>query len=129
MAEFKWKRADTGEWVCGEIAYRLSEDGKQYTPYLSLYDKDTFESISSFVPVLPHTMCEYTGVKGSGGVKIYEGDIVKKKLPYVKETYTVVRGSVGFFLEARNGATQYLMGGSNYTVIGNRHDKSNGYDG
>ena len=62
---FKAKAKDTGEWVQGYI-YKV---GKKVFILRGLINEAPIE-------VEPGTVCQYTGLTGKNGNKIFEGDIV-----------------------------------------------------
>ena len=73
--EFKAKRLDDGEWVCGhycELAGRkyIIPD---YSQFRDIHDADLE---SSFTEIIPETICQWTGLLDKQGAKIFEGDIV-----------------------------------------------------
>jgi uncharacterized phage protein (TIGR01671 family) len=77
----------------------------------------------------PETVGQYTGIKDSQGVKIYEGDVVKKKTgEAILDGVFIVKwhgtGSIGFVLYDKSGSAHSLCDSDcpHLKVIGNIHD-------
>lgn len=70
---FKAKRIDNGEWVEGQYVYitnPLTEDGKPIK-HLICNGTNIFNDL-----IDPDTLCQYTGLTGKDGKKIWENDII-----------------------------------------------------
>lgn len=70
---FKAKRIDNGEWVEGQYVYitnPLTEDGKPIK-HLICNGTNIFNDL-----IDPVTLCQYTGITGKDGKKIWENDII-----------------------------------------------------
>lgn len=88
---FKAKRIDNGEWVEGQYVYitnPLTEDGKPIK-HLICNGTNIFNDL-----IDPDTLCQYTGLTGKDGKKIWENDILRYSYdydvsPFLKDGYRV----------------------------------------
>ena len=74
---FKGKREDNGEWVEGSLSIQNGEtlnDGTRTFEYRIMGMRGELDYVD------PETVCQYTGLKGKNGKKIFEGDIVRAKV-------------------------------------------------
>lgn len=62
---FKGMETSTGAWVDGYPSYSYHAD----TYYIGVQEIMT--------PVIPETICEYTGATDTKGIRIFEGDIIR----------------------------------------------------
>ena len=123
---FRGKRLDNGEWVQGYY-YKSWDD-----VYIAL---SMINGKPDVVQIDPKTVGQYTGLKDTNDVEIYEGDIVRckeltrKKL--VEYTSVVFWDEYGFLVEDTNGCwsglglftddpTKYPL--TEVDVIGNKWD-------
>ena len=117
---FRGKRADSGEWVEGDLLQ------------IKYYNKPIIECkimpqtpVSSAYPVLPETVGQYTGLTDRNGKRIFEGDIVR----YGDTIHQVVfeqRNTTAYFgliySEIETMPFGYYQDLKQIEVIGNIHD-------
>ena len=81
---FRAKRIDNGEWVTGTPVF--------VEEYTDMYWWDSEEQLLRYTSVGRTTLCQFTGLTGKNGVKIFEGDIVARKGITVWEDYINEKG-------------------------------------
>jgi uncharacterized phage protein (TIGR01671 family) len=125
---FRGQREDNGEWVFGRATFY--RDGKFLQPESIAIDTGGY-----IYEVKPETVGEYTGLKDSNGVKIFEGDILQK---YGGKNSVLVRWddeSCGFVYDctlSKHTPHENVMSlslfhfrSADYEIIGNIHDNKN----
>lgn len=102
---FRGKRADTGEWVEGNLIHQTEFYGDPVDRYhiLSIgeFHCDYYDSYE----VVPETIGQFTGLVDKNGTKIFEGDIVCTRK---YETYT--EKMKGYFGVDSDGYPQKIPG-------------------
>lgn len=114
--KFKAKSLNSGEWVVGDLAHRITDT------CIAVKDMDDIV----YYPVDPSTVCQFTGLKDCKGNEVWEGDIVEF------ETYDLYKGIVerkaiigytgsGFFAIVDD--IPYPLNSKCIKVVGNKFDK------
>ena len=121
---FKAKRLDNGEWVEG---YYIGPIGA-----LDVHEIcDIHDITGTRVEVDPSTVCEYTGLTDKNGMKIFEGDIVRRETAYYGK-HNVYDEPVVWEDDIENDSfgepytSGYCIHGGNWEVIGSIHDGEGG---
>lgn len=98
----------------------------QFTEHYYIHDG---VNINSPTEVNPHTLGQYTGLKDSKGVEIYEGDIIKSEIKSLSESEIYSVSYAGGEFHCDDFSPLYVhVGDSNdddaihCTVIGNIYD-------
>ena len=112
--EFRGKREDNGEWVCGYL-FKIWE--RVYILW------GTTNGVPNMVEVIPETVGQYTGLKDKKGKKIREGDIVKYRREESRTTSigVVKFDNASFYIDS-GWLTSYAWLDYEAEVIGNFHD-------
>lgn len=145
---FRGKRVDNGEWVEGGSIIN-AQDGNIWiipTNGIIQYTADSRKLVYvEAIPVVPETVCEFTGLTDKNGKKIFEGDIIetqeyydkpysakKRKKRYIGIVeYVTYKHNNGIYYEAKwyvniKDFDTYVYGAwsrfYDCTVIGNIHD-------
>ena len=129
----KAKRKDNGEWVEGFYFCMVHDDGSHVHHFLMPFGADLSlgTSIGNIqVEIVPETVCQCSGVPDKNSRKIFEGDIVRRKVfdeVVVGKVVWFDIGFCGFYLKC--GYSFCSVGKDEYTglsdcdeIIGNIFD-------
>ena len=127
---FKAKRLN-GEWVEGYLV--KTKTGQAYILPESEYISFEYPTIAigGFAEVDPSTVCQYTGLTDKNGMKIFEGDIVRRETAYYGK-HNVYDEPVVWEDDIENDSfgepytSGYCIHGGNWEVIGSIHDGEGG---
>lgn len=118
---FRGKRVDNGRWVYGSLILAGSyccilESEDNVHPMDYPYLDDDLGTIDGYAtPVIPKTICQFTGLIDKNGKKIFEGDIV-----YTSVFKTSVEFYNGQFIPFNDGNNIFFA--DECKVIGNIYD-------
>lgn len=112
---FKAKTWEGGRWVFGDLL--------QFQSNTVIHSYLNGCRVSDDVD--PRTVCQYTGLNDSNGVKIFEGDFVNvRTTAYMFRSCVVKWNESNAMWSVASGAARYRMSDSfKYKVIGNIHDE------
>lgn len=121
---FKAKRIDNGEWVEGCLVIDHSRSN------LFEYRIQPVESGVLYAPPIdPETLCQFTGLCGKNGNKIWENDIIQyDTVAAVAKFGEYGNGGLGFYVdfpEETNYRKDFSYWSKKVVVIGNAVDDRN----
>ena len=121
---FKAKRLDNREWIEGHYAFDECALIIQSLQYRLENERPNFVEV---YPVIPSTVCEYTGLTDKNGKKIFEGDNVYD--PHENSIYTVEwNENNAIFQMAHDGRRRSAETAYYCEIIGNIYDGEGGND-
>lgn len=115
--KFKAKKTLDGKWIKGDLVHHKDSDNVWITDYE--------KRLTS--PVVPSTVCQFTGLKDMNGVEVFENDIVKA-VDWEETICNVEYKDYGFCLcdkSFRDGVMPLFVavGNCDIYVVGNKFDK------
>ena len=114
---FRGKQTDNGTWTYG---YLFCIWERTYLCW------GTTNNVPNMKEVLPETVCQFTGIYDKNGMKIFEGDVIKRFWLGAEIIYCVrYDGQDAHFIGKamnKSGFTTFDNDGEMFEVIGNIHD-------
>lgn len=115
--KFKAKRLDGKGWVCG---YFYEENGNTYI--IENRQKESMLNRNITYQVDPSTVCQFTGLKDTNDVPIFEGDIID----FDGEGEVVFKDGAFYAKFGKYTECQLcnlVKSGLSVTIVGNKFDK------
>lgn len=120
MRTIKFRGRDkAGRWLYGDLMFW---HGDRNDPWIQTGFENKFGTwTAQGGSVQPETVGQYTGLKDTEGMEIYEGDLVETFIGELKVVWSNHDGEAGFRLQD-DGGSLFSIRGMEMTVKGNIHE-------